>query len=273
MKIEFSEVGLSYKSSCKEDSSEYTQGYMLSFLLPIIFLLGVHNTPEGISWEAEIPWCVAEKKEISITFDDGPHPANTLAILEILKSEHVPATFFVVGNRVERYPDIVKKVSNAGYTIGNHSYDHAKLNQISTFSYIQEILRTNLAIWSITGKYPHFLRFPYWLLDERIGNFYSGPIIGWNVDAYDWKMKNPAILAKRIIAQTKPWSIILLHDIKQDTVNALPAIIIWLKEAGYTFVSLDRLIEYSPSKNYRNEVFLSRSIHHHISKNSSQREE
>ncbi len=246
---------------------------MFSFVSFILIFFGSHPSSEITLSEKVIPWCISEKKEISITFDDGPHPTNTLSILEILKKEKVPATFFVIGNRVRRYPSIVRKISDDGYTIGNHSYDHARLSQIPVFSYIQEILETSLIIYSVTEKYPHFFRFPYGLLDERIGNFYSGPIIGWNVDAYDWKAKNPVLLAKKIIAQTKPWSIILLHDIKEDTVKALPMILSWLKNTGYTFVSLDTLIEYDPSKNYRNEIFLSRNIHHHISNNPEPRKE
>lgn len=78
----------------------------------------------------------------------------------------------------------------------------------------KEVLLPNLKIFSLTGKYPAYFRFPYGIDDIRIRKIYGGHIIGWNVDAYDWKAKDPMKLAKNIIDQTKSGSIILLHDIK-----------------------------------------------------------
>lgn len=128
----------------------------------------------------------------------------------------------------------------------------------------QEVLFTNLGILGTTGQYPHFLRFPYGIEDARIGWVYQSPIIGWNVDPKDWKTKNPTTLARNIIRQTKSGSIILLHDIKSDTVTALPAIIHTLKQEGYTFVPLDTLIHYQSESKYTNTVFSSSTKHHLI---------
>jgi peptidoglycan-N-acetylglucosamine deacetylase len=89
----------------------------------------------------------------------------------------------------------------------------------------REIFLPHLKIFSLTGRYPEYFRFPYGIDDIRIREYYRGRVIGWDVDAYDWKMKDPAKLAQNIIAQTKTGSIILLHDIKEDTVKALPMII------------------------------------------------
>ena len=103
-------------------------------------------------------------------------------------------------------------------------------------------------------------------MDSRIGYFHWGPIIGWNVDAEDWRAKNPDVLTQSIVHQTKPGSIILLHDTKIETTKALPAIIDQLKAQGYTFVPLATLIGYRSSTDYRDEVFFSGKEHHQINK-------
>lgn len=106
----------------------------------------------------------------------------------------------------------------------------------------KEVLLTHIKIASLTGKIPQYFRFPYGVDDVRIRYFYSGKIIGWNVDAYDWKAKNPKLLAEKIIAQTRTGSIILLHDIKPDTVKALPYIIDGIRAKHLEFTPLPSLI-------------------------------
>lgn len=209
--------------------------------------ISLANTP---SWQ----------KSIAITFDDGPHPVYTREILDILDREWVPATFFVLGSRIRGSEQILSRMEAWGHEIGNHSYIHPQFTKIMTLRYVFEVWRTAGMIWSATGKYPIFFRFPYWAEDRRIGYFHSGPIVGWNVDAYDWKAKDPERLANSIIAQTKSGSIILLHDIKKDTVKTLPLIIDGLKRRGYWFVPLRDLIGYKKEKDYKNIIYRAASI-------------
>lgn len=121
----------------------------------------------------------------------------------------------------------------------------------------KEVLFPHLKMALITGKYPTYFRFPYGIDDIRIRNFYSWKIIGWNVDAYDWKAKNPKILAEKIIAQTRTGSIILLHDIKEDTVKALPLIIDGIRAKNLEFTSLPSLIHGMPRSANNDTIYYS----------------
>ena len=187
-------------------------------------------------------------KPISITFDDGPHKIRTNKILDILKSENVPATFFVVGNRLPKEGDILRRMRKEWHEIGNHSFSHPEFPKLWWEKLIQEVIFTNISIWLQTGEYPKYFRFPYGLGDTRVCLFFNGKNIGWNVDGTDWKEKNPTRLVNTIVHQTRSGSIILLHDIKEDTVLALPLIIKKLKSEWYTFVSLDVLLPKEQTK-------------------------
>ena len=203
---------------------------------------------------------------ITLTFDDGPNRLYTPKILDILQVHGIPATFFVLGNRIVKNEKILRRMTEAGHEIGNHSYIHPRFSRISTLRYIFEVWRTSLMIWSTTESYPIFFRFPYGDEDPRIKWFHHGPIIAWNVDANDWKEKNPKKLTKNIVRQTESGSIILLHDIREDTLSALPSIIENLEGEGYTFVPLRELIRYDGHIDYRN-------IHYHSASLSGQVQE
>lgn len=202
---------------------------------------------------------------VSITFDDGPHKQHTTEVLDILREKHVPATFFVIGNRIAWNEDILRKIIKEGHIIGNHSYSHPILKKLPTFQLGKQIIWTQIRLFLTTGIFPQYFRFPYGVEDYRVWYFHLGPIIGWNVDAYDWKAKNPKILAQNIIRQTKSGSIILLHDIKSDTVAALPDIIDGIRAKGYRIVSLKELLPISPLSRTRNRVYRSQNDTIHIS--------
>lgn len=213
-----------------------------------------------LKWTIETQEIVSWEKHIAITFDDGPNPIYTPQILGILKSHHVPATFFTLGNRIRKHEKLLKHMKDEGFEIANHSYIHPMFSRIPTVRYLTEVWYTDLMIWSSTGKWPTFFRFPYGDEDRRIGLFHRGPIIGWNVDANDWKEKNPKKLARNIIHQTASGSIILLHDIREDTLNALPEILEWLQKQGFVFVSLRSLIHYDEQRNYTNIHYRSATL-------------
>lgn len=179
---------------------------------------------------------------VSITFDDGPQRKYTSAVLDILRDKKVPATFFIIGNRVYHHEDILRRMIVEGHSIGNHSYTHTAFPKLTSEGVFREVFLTEKALFLTTGFMPRYFRFPYGEEDTRIKNVFFGQIIGWNVDAYDWKAKNPSVLTKQILSQLKPGCIILLHDIKPDTVAALPDIIEGIRKEGYTLVSLDTLL-------------------------------
>lgn len=154
-----------------------------------------------------------------------------------------------------------------GHQIGNHSFSHPILTKTSFLDFFHEIIATNLSIWVKTGVYPHLLRFPYGLADARIHIIYSGKIIGWSVDAADWKEKDPQRLTQKILIQTQSGSIILLHDIKEDTISALPAIIDGLRAHGYTFMSLDQLLPEQETREQKSGIWLNATKNIPIGKN------
>ena len=196
-------------------------------------------------------------KIVALTFDDGPNPAATLAIAKILKSRHIPATFFEVGRSIQRHPEITKALAAEGFSIGNHSWDHpAHISWISGYQVQWEIERTSRLIANLTGQRPKYFRPPHgsWTNNLIARAQRQGlKTVLWSVDPGDWKTNNPKLITASVDNWTIPGAIIILHDGLQDgtTANvyhdrtgvlaALPMIIKRLSAAGYRFVSLDDL--------------------------------
>ncbi len=184
-----------------------------------------------------------EEKLVALTFDDGPHPVYTEEILAVLAEEDVQASFFMMGKEAELYPEIVKKVSDAGHLIGNHTYTHANVCQISTEETIDEITKTNDILEDLTGKRPQFFRPPFGCkneaLEKQTGMFW----IFWDVDTLDWSYQNAGQVYRQVVKNVGENDIILMHDAYPSTVEAVRELIPALREMGYTFVTVDRLVE------------------------------
>ncbi len=149
----------------------------------------------------------------ALTFDDGPHPVYTPRLLSILKKHGVSATFFMVGMTARRYPDIVKMVARAGHVIGNHSWDHAHLNQIK---FRRRRLKQMWACARATAPYSKgFFRPPFGAHNNQIrfdALLFRYKIILWSVSAQDWLPQGAEDIATKIINRVTPGSIFLLHD-------------------------------------------------------------
>ena len=184
-----------------------------------------------------------EEKLVALTFDDGPHPVYTEEILAVLAEEDVQASFFMMGKEAELYPEIVKKVSDAGHLIGNHTYTHVNVCQISAEEIIEEMTRTNDILEGLTGKRPQFFRPPYGCknetLEKQTGMFW----IFWDVDTLDWSLQNTGQIYRLVVKNVGENDIILMHDAYPSTVEAVRELIPALQEMGYTFVTVDRLVE------------------------------
>ena len=184
-----------------------------------------------------------EEKLVALTFDDGPHPVYTEEILAVLAEEDVQASFFMMGKEAELYPEIVKKVSDAGHLIGNHTYTHVNVCQISAEETIEEMTRTNDILEGLTGKRPQFFRPPYGCknetLEKQTGMFW----IFWDVDTLDWSLQNTGQIYRLVVKNVGENDIILMHDAYPSTVEAVRELIPALQEMGYTFVTVDRLVE------------------------------
>ena len=192
-------------------------------------------------------YCVqTDKKQIAISFDAAWGNDDTQTLIDILKEYNVPATFFVVGAWVDKYPESVKALSDAGHRIENHSNTHPHMPQLSTEQIVNELESCNNKIKAVTGRCPTLLRVPYGDYDnavlettESIGMY----TIQWDVDSLDWKDHATAdSICKRVTSKVKNGSIVLFHNDADHTPEALPNILKCLKDEGYEFVFIEDLI-------------------------------
>lgn len=182
------------------------------------------------------------QKRIALTFDDGPHQNVTSQILTTLKKYEVKATFFVIGQNVVKYPDIVKKADAYGHEIASHSWSHKNLTKLNAQQMHAEIDRANEAICDATGKIPTMYRPPYGAIDEKVRETIDLTPVLWNIDTLDWQHKSPKKTLANLKAQAKDNGIILMHDIHQQSADALEEVILYLKDEGYEFVTTSQLL-------------------------------
>ncbi|MBD7907969.1 polysaccharide deacetylase family protein [Sporosarcina gallistercoris] len=181
------------------------------------------------------------EKKIALTFDDGPDPKSTIQILDTLKKYDAKATFFMLGSRVEYYPDAAKAVKAAGHEIGNHSWNHPDLSKMPLAKALEEINRTTGIIQKVTGEKPTVFRPPYGAYTDQLSKQTIPPIILWNVDTLDWKYRDSTKLLEEVKKSTKEGSTILMHDIHQSTADGLDNVMAYLQSQGYKFVTVSEL--------------------------------
>lgn len=180
--------------------------------------------------------------KVALTFDDGPHPVYTPQLLDGLKECGVHATFFVVGKNILGNEALLKRMETEGHLIGNHTYSHVKLSELDIARACAEVEKTNALICEVTGKEPEFIRPPFGEWKKAMEcSFEMIPVL-WDVDPLDWTTKNTALVVERVLKDTKPGDIILLHDYYQSSVDAALEIVDALTERGYKFVTVDELI-------------------------------
>jgi len=182
------------------------------------------------------------KKIIALTFDDGPHGVFTLRLLDFLKEQDVRATFFMLGCMAEYYPDIPRRAAAEGHQVASHTYSHKNLTQLGPERLAREIERTNVLLESLTGARPTAMRPPFGEQNAAVQAAAGVPVVLWSVDPRDWSTRDADQSYSRIMDQTRDGSIILLHDVYAETIEAAERIIPALKAQGYTFVTVDELL-------------------------------
>lgn len=193
---------------------------------------------------APTPAPTTGNKVIALTFDDGPGP-YTAHLLDILDQYGAKATFFLIGSKVSGQASVVRSIQARDHQLGNHSWSHPELPKLSVDQIAGEIDRTNEAIRQATGVKPSILRPPYGAVNGvvleqlRLRNMSS---ILWSVDTRDWADRNSEIVCSRAVAGARNGAVILMHDIHQTSVNAVPCILDSLKQQGYSFVTVQNLI-------------------------------
>lgn len=203
------------------------------------------NTDEPKGQKPTQPPLDPKGKYVALTFDDGPHPKVTPRVLKILKEYNAKATFFMLGVQVEYYPDMAKKVAEAGHEIGNHSKGHPNLANMSLSEVRKQIIESSDRIEAATGRKPSLFRPPYGAMNEsvkKVTKEQQTPIILWSVDSLDWKSRNAQAVNKEVAKNIRPGSIVLMHDIHASTADALPQMLKSLKKQGYQFVTVSQLL-------------------------------
>lgn len=182
------------------------------------------------------------KPKIALTFDDGPHPVYTPELLDGLKERNVQVTFFVVGKNIEGNEDIIRRMSEDGHLIGNHTYDHVEITKLSDGEASEEIGKTSDLVEKITGKPTEFVRPPFGLWKDNLECGIEMIPVMWTVDPLDWTTKNTTGVVNRVVTKAKENDIILLHDYYESSVQAALRIVDILQAEGYEFVTVDELI-------------------------------
>ena len=182
------------------------------------------------------------KKVVALTFDDGPS-TYTKEIIDILKENDVNATFFILGNKVDNYQDVLLESIKNGNELGNHSYNHKWLSRLSTNNLIDQIESTQNILKEKLNYEPVYLRPTYGSITNRIKNNTSLKISLWTVDTKDWKIKSVDRIVKKATSNIEDGDIILMHDIFERSKDALKEIIPILKNQGFQLVTLSELEE------------------------------
>jgi len=191
-----------------------------------------------------------DKKQIAISFDDGPATSFTREILEVLQRHHIKAAFFCIGNRIKGNEELLLHLYNEEHIIGNHSYSHHFwFDLFSTKKVIADLELMDTVTQDILGVKPKFFRPPYGVMNPNIKRvIINGGYtpIGWSVRSFDTVINGEKKLFDKITKALKPGAIFLFHDTSQTTVNILPLFIQYVKENGYEIVRLDKMLHLKP---------------------------
>ncbi len=195
---------------------------------------------------------ISDKKVIALTFDDGPSPNITPQILDILKEHKIKATFFVIGNNLNNFPELGQRLVAEGNAIGNHTWHHWR-RLMNEFTATHEIEDTGTLIYETTGIKTSLFRPPNGFLYNGLVDYAQkrkDAVILWSVDSDDWRGAKVSVehIVDKVLENVEPGTIILMHDGPGDrshTVQALPKIIDEITQRGYEFVTIPELLQLS----------------------------
>jgi peptidoglycan/xylan/chitin deacetylase (PgdA/CDA1 family) len=222
------------------------------FIAIVVFAAYVGAETPGSHWfGGGITRGPAGRREVALTFDDGPNVTATLPIMKLLDAAHITGTFFEVGKAIDADPQITRALYEHKQLLGNHSYNHDQWRWLDPR--YPELERTQQAFQRAIGVCPAYYRPPHGDRTPFIAHVVSNHhmrIVMWDDSAGDWAVNNPRTIARRILRGVKPGAIIVLHDgldgiptkDRKVLVRALPLIIHGLRARHYDVVGLDQLI-------------------------------
>ena len=192
------------------------------------------------SGTANIP---AEPPLVALTFDDGPRADTTGPLLEGLALREVPATFFLVGARMEGCGELVRRMAADGHQIGVHTFDHVRVTELSRADYDLQVGKTRALVAELVGAGDYWLRPPYGITDPSVEKWERGPLVLWSVDPEDWKDRDADRIVAAVTERVEDGDIILMHDIYPSSVEAALRIVDLLLDRGFCFVTVEQLME------------------------------
>ena len=221
-----------------------------AMVLAIALMFWAVNSPAIVGVSAAkrvLPiYCVQrDDRVVSLSFDAAWGNEDTQMLIDILAKYNVKATFFVVGEWVDKYPESVKALADAGNEVMNHSTSHAHFSKLSANDIVSDISSCNDKIEAITGVRPTLFRCPYGEYDDHVisaVNSMGMTAIQWDVDSLDWKDISASEISERVLKRVQPGSIVLFHNAAKHTPEALPGIIESLLADGYTIVPISQIL-------------------------------
>ncbi|MBE6689124.1 MAG: hypothetical protein E7588_07615 [Ruminococcaceae bacterium] len=221
-----------------------------------VILLSEYDNSINLPYVPPVYTPAAEgEKVIALTFDDGPHrPDITRKILSKLKERRAKATFFVLGFECPDNGVILNEILKSGCEIGNHSWRHEKLNELSRADALASVTKTQNIVYEKTGVYPKVFRPPYGdeRLDimEELGLFH----VEWCVDPEDWKVKDPAALSQHVKEKARSGYVVLMHDIYEASGEAALELIDWFCDNGWRLVTVSELFDFE-NREFSTDIF------------------
>jgi len=208
----------------------------------------LHPSPEDVPEPPEVPdqeeVDCSQEQCVALTFDDGPSASTTPELLDILAAEEVPATFFVLGSQAQAFGDLIAREVADGHEVGNHTWQHPDLSALSADQVREEVEHTNEVVAEVTGSEPTALRPPYGATNDTVAAVAEElgmAQVAWDIDTLDWQHHDPKQTVANA-AEATAGSIVLVHDIHDTTIEAVPDVIETLREEGFTFVTVSDLL-------------------------------
>ena len=207
-----------------------------------------HKT--GMEPQGEDSSLAVHRKYMALTFDDGPYPPYTGRLLDVLKEKKIRATFFLVGEQAEKYPDLIRRMVDEGHTVGLHAFRHRDFLKLTEEEKEKDLQQGKEILQSITGKEPVYWRPPHGFRDSSVMKIASAKdlqVVNWSVIPRDWTGIDKQEIYNRVMDKAEDGAIVLLHDgdsplykaSRQATVDAVCPLIDSLREKGYHLVSLE----------------------------------
>ncbi|SDH50739.1 Peptidoglycan/xylan/chitin deacetylase, PgdA/CDA1 family [Sinosporangium album] len=185
----------------------------------------------------------AKVKCLALTFDDGPGP-HTARLLDLLAVHRAKASFYLVGKRVEEDPRLTGRIAREGHEIGNHTYSHPRLTELTDGEILDQWADTQRLIVKATGRRPTTMRPPYGGTDDRVLDLAASAGLAqimWTGTTLDWKLREKNAIERKVLSLARRDGVILMHDVVPATVEAMPSILTALKKRGYHLVTVSAL--------------------------------